>query len=92
METWKRRQIVQKANFQKKNGTSPQISIADKRKHHGCRVPAGIRGTSKTDRPNTLGDMQPAFYEPIHRQGTRNRRGGAGWAWLLWGWFCDMAL
>ncbi len=32
----------------------------------------------QTDRPNTLGGMGSALYEPIHRQETRNPRGGAG--------------
>ena len=68
----------QNANPQRKNGTSPQISTAHKREHHGCRSNTGIRGTTKTDRPNPLGGMGSALYEPIHRQGTRNPRGGAG--------------
>ena len=32
----------------------------------------------QADRPNPLRNMGPALYEPIHRQGTRNPRGGAG--------------
>ena len=32
----------------------------------------------QADRPNPLGDLGPALYEPIRRQGTRNPRGGAG--------------
>ena len=68
----------QNANPQRKNGTSPQISTAHKREHHGCRSNTGIRGTTKTDRPNPLGDMGSDLYEPIHRQGTKNPRGGAG--------------
>ena len=54
------------------------LSTAHKREHHGCRSNTGIRGTTKTDRPNPLGGMGPALYEPIHRQGIKNPRGGAG--------------
>ena len=32
----------------------------------------------QADRPNPLGDMGPALYEPIQRQGTRNPTGGDG--------------
>ena len=32
----------------------------------------------QTDRPNTLGGMGSALYEPIHRQGTKNPRGDVG--------------
>ena len=32
----------------------------------------------QVDRPNPLGDLGPALYEPIHRQGTKNPTGGAG--------------
>ena len=32
----------------------------------------------QADRPNPLGNMGSALYEPIHRQGTKNPRGGAG--------------
>ena len=32
----------------------------------------------QADRPNPLGDMGPALYELIHRQGTRNSTGGDG--------------
>ena len=32
----------------------------------------------QADRPNPLGDLGPALYEPIHRQGTKNPTGGAG--------------
>ncbi len=32
----------------------------------------------QTDRPNTPGGMGSALYEPIHRQGTKNPRGGVG--------------
>ena len=32
----------------------------------------------QADRPNPLGDMGHALYEPIRRQGTRNPTGGAG--------------
>ena len=32
----------------------------------------------QADRPNPLGNMGPALYEPIHRQGTRNPTGGDG--------------
>ena len=62
----------QNANPQRKNGTSPQISTADKREHHGCRSNTGIRGTTKKDRPNSLGDLGPTLYEPIRRQGPGN--------------------
>ena len=32
----------------------------------------------QADRPNPLGGMGSALYEPIRRQGTRNPTGGAG--------------
>ena len=32
----------------------------------------------QADRPNPLGDLGPALYEPIHRQGTKNPRRDAG--------------
>jgi|GEM_PF-6380699 len=57
----------QNGKSQRKKETGPQISSAHKQKHLGCRVPAGIRGTTKTDRPNLLGEMQLALYEPIQR-------------------------
>ena len=32
----------------------------------------------QADRPNPLGDLEHSLYEPIHRQGTGNPRGGDG--------------
>lgn len=42
---------------------------------------AGFAGSvelHQADRPNPLGDLGPALYEPILRQGTGNPRRGAG--------------
>ena len=55
----------QNANPQRENGTSPQVPTADKREHQGCGGNTRIRGTTKTDRPNPLGGMGSALYEPI---------------------------